>query len=250
MKRHCLAVHRKINLPFHYIQLDSWWYYKGINAGVSQWKSRPDIFPDGLPSLYRQLDNIPIAAHNRYWAIDNVYSDKYAFVFDEVQQASLPVGNDSFWFDLLEEGARNWGLIMYEQDWLHTQTEKFTPILTDINLGRQWLMSMAEGADKAGVNIQYCSPFPRHALQALEIPRVTQARVSDDYTTTIVLKRSQWTIGVTSLLSDALGMAPFKDTLWSTSDEPGAPYKPSTMAPLPERRNCYLYSFNRSRWPW
>ena len=27
----------------------------------------------------------------------------------------------------------------------------------------------------------------------------------------------------------------FKDTFWSTSDEPGSPYKPSGMEPLPER---------------
>jgi hypothetical protein len=230
-----LAVHQKIKLPFHYIQLDSWWYYKGIKAGVSQWKSRPDIFPDGLPFLYRQLERIPLAAHNRYWAIDNVYSDKYAFIFDEVNQGSLPVGNDSFWIDLLSEAAHDWGLIMYEQDWLHTQTEKFTPIQNDIHLGRQWLMSMAEGAEKAGITIQYCSPFPRHALQALEIPRVTQARVSDDYTTHLIRQEAQWAIGVTSLLADALGMAPYKDTFWSTSDEPGSSYKPSAMEPLPER---------------
>jgi hypothetical protein len=230
-----LAAHRKINLPFHYIQLDSWWYYKGIKGGVSQWKSRPDIFPDGLPSLYRQMESIPLAAHNRYWAIDNVYSDKYTFLFDEVNQASLPVGNDSFWIDLFSEAVHDWGLIMYEQDWLHQQTTQFIPLHNDIHLGRQWLMSMAEGAEKAGITIQYCSPFPRHSLQALEIPRVTQARVSDDYTTHLIRGEAQWAIGVTSLLADALGMAPFKDTFWSTSDEPGTSYKPSAMEPLPVR---------------
>jgi hypothetical protein len=94
---------------------------------------------------------------------------------------------------------------------------------------------MGEGADKANVNIQYCSPFPRHALQALEIPRVTQARVSDDYTTHLIRQEAQWAIGVTSLLADALGMAPFKDTFWSISDEPGSSYKPSAMEPLPVR---------------
>jgi hypothetical protein len=230
-----LAVHQKINLPFHYIQLDSWWYYKGLQGGVSQWKSRPDIFPDGLPFLYRQMERIPLAAHNRYWAIDNVYSDRYAFLFDEVNQMSLPVGNDSFWIDLLGEAAHDWGLIMYEQDWLHSQTTKFTPIHNDIHLGRQWLMSMAEGAEKAEITIQYCSPFPRHALQALEIPRVTQARVSDDYTGHLIRQQAQWAIGVTGLLADALGMAPYKDTFWSTSNEPGSAYKPSAFEPLPER---------------
>ena len=230
-----LAAHRKINLPFHYIQLDSWWYYKGLKGGVSQWKSRPDVFPNGLPSLYQQMNKIPLAAHNRYWAIDNVYSDKYAFLFDEMNQSGLPVGNDSFWIDLLKEAAQDWGLIMYEQDWLHIQMEQFNPLLNDINLGRQWLMSMAEGAEQAGITIQYCSPFPRHVLQALEISRVTQARVSYDYTYHITHQREQWNIGVTSLLSDAVGLASFKDTFWSTTDEPGSSYKPSPTEPVPER---------------
>ena len=230
-----LAAHHKINLPFHYIELDSWWYYKGLKGGVSQWKSRPDVFPDGLPSLHQQMNKIPLAAHNRYWAIDNVYSDKYAFLFDEANESGLPVGNDSFWIDLLKGAADDWGLIMYEQDWLHVQTEKFHPLLNDIDLGRQWLMSMAEGAEKAGITIQYCSAFPRHALQALEIPRVTQARASNDYASHITRGGQQWDIGVSSLFADALGIAPFKDTFWSTSDEPGSSYKPFAMEPLPER---------------
>ncbi|CAF1203745.1 unnamed protein product [Rotaria sordida] len=230
-----LSVHKKITLPFHYIQLDSWWYYKGLKGGVSQWKSRPDIFPDGLPSLYHQMDNISLAAHNRYWALDTVYSDKYNFAFDNINEMSLPIGNDSFWIDLLSDASQNWGLIMYEQDWLHAQTSKFIPLRTDINLGEQWLMSMGKGAEKAGITIQYCSSYPRHALQALEIPRVTQARVSSDYTSHIVHKGNQWNIGITSMLADALGIAPFKDVFWSTSNEPGSSYKPSAMEPLPDR---------------
>ncbi|CAF4324858.1 unnamed protein product, partial [Rotaria sordida] len=96
-------------------------------------------------------------------------------------------------------------------------------------------MSMSEGADKANITIQYCSSFPRHALQALEISRVTQARVSVDYTRHIVHREDQWTIGISSLLSDALDIAPFKDVFWSTTNEPGSAYKPSPMEPLPER---------------
>lgn len=230
-----LSVHRKLSLPFHYIQLDSWWYYKGLKGGASEWESRPDVFPDGLPFLYRQLENTPLAAHNRYWAVDNVYSDRYAFLLDEVNQMSLPVGNDTFWIDLLGTASRTWGLVMYEQDWLHRQTSEFIPLRTDIELGRQWLLSMGEGADRANVNIQYCSPYPRHALQALVIPRVTQARVSSDYTSHIVRQEDQWDIGVTSMLASALGIAPFKDVFWSSSNEPGSSYHPTPMEPLPDR---------------
>ena len=50
-------------------------------------------------------------------------------------------------------------------------------------------------------------PWPRHLLQSVEIPAVTQTRVSDDYTP----GNSQWQIGDTTILANALGLAAFKD---------------------------------------
>ena len=37
------------------------------------------------------------------------------------------------------------------------------------------------GAEEHGVNIQYCMPYPRHVLQSVEVPAVTQIRSSNDY---------------------------------------------------------------------
>ncbi|CAF2648055.1 unnamed protein product [Rotaria sp. Silwood2] len=230
-----ISISHKISLPFNYIQLDSWWYYKGIGDGVSEWSPRPDIFPDGLPMVHRRLENLPLAAHNRYWASDTIYTKKYAFVIDHANGKALPKGNDSFWIDLLGEAFRDWGLILYEQDWLNVQTIDFTPTRTDIHLGHQWLTSMGKAADQIGVNIQYCMSLPRHALQALEIPRVTQARVSDDYAVHLRQQGSQWNIGVSSMLADAIGLAPYKDVFWSSSNEPEAPYKVPVMEPVPDR---------------
>ena len=227
-------IRHKVALPFHYIQLDSWWYYKGMGEGVSQWTARPDIFPDGLQTLHRRLENIPLVAHNRYWAFDTVYKQNYSFALDEGNKKALPNGNDSFWIDLLSE-AHDWGLILYEQDWLNEQTIDFLPTRTDIHLGHQWLMSMGQAADKAGMNIQYCMSLPRHILTALQIPRVTQARTSTDYAFHILGKAQQWAIGISNMFADAIGLAPFKDVFWSTSLQPGAPYKPDPREVLPER---------------
>ncbi|CAF3811944.1 unnamed protein product [Rotaria sp. Silwood1] len=91
-----INVYHQIPLPFHYIQLDSWWYYKGIRDGVTEWTGRPDIFPDGLQVVHRRLENISLAAHNRYWAYDTVYKQNYSFVLDERNGKALPIGNDSF----------------------------------------------------------------------------------------------------------------------------------------------------------
>lgn len=230
-----INVAHQISLPFHYIQLDSWWYYKGIGDGVAQWTARPDIFPEGLSILHRRLENIPLAAHNRYWAYDNVYKQRYAFALDVGNGKALPISNDSFWIDFMTD-ARAWGLVLYEQDWLNVQTIQFRPLRVDINLGEQWLKSMGAAADKTGLNIQYCMALPRHILQSLEIPRVTHARASDDYATHLRdPKRSTWNIGVSSLFADAVGIAPFKDVFWSTTSQPGAPYGSGQMEIFPDR---------------
>jgi hypothetical protein len=228
-------VRHQIPLPFHYIQLDSWWYHKGIGGGVAQYTALPDVFPDGLQTLHRRLENIPLAAHNRYWAYDTVYRQNYSFTLDESSGKSLPIGNDSFWVDLFTQ-TRDWGLILYEQDWLDFQTYNFTPTCTDIHIGHQWLMSMGEAGEKIGMNIQYCMSLPRHMLTALEIPRVTHARTSTDYAFHLESETApQWAIGISSMFADAIGIAPFKDVFWSTSLQPGAPYKGSPREVLPER---------------
>ncbi|CAF1513373.1 unnamed protein product, partial [Adineta ricciae] len=231
-----IDVYQQIHLPFHYLQLDSWWYYKGIGGGVTQYTPMPTIFPDGLQALHRRVENIPFAAHNRYWAFDTVYKQNYSFALDEVHGTALPIGNDSFWFDLFTQ-THDWGLILYEQDWLDHQTYNFTPLFTDIHLGHQWLISMGDAAEKVGMNIQYCMSLPRHILTALEAQRVTHARVSTDYAFHLEQTRNaqQWAIGISSMFADAVGLAPFKDVLWSTKDQPGAPYPHSPQEVLPDR---------------
>jgi hypothetical protein len=95
---------------------------------------------------------------------------------------------------------------------------------------------MGEAGEKIGINIQYCMSLPRHILQALEIPRVTHTRASGDYAFHLIIaKHSQWNIGVSSMFADAIGLAPFKDVFWSTSLQPGAPYRPSPIEVLPDR---------------
>ncbi|CAF0936306.1 unnamed protein product [Rotaria sordida] len=75
-------VYHQILLPFHYIELNSWWYYKGIQDDFSEWTAPPDIFPNGLQVVHRRLENIPIAVHNHYWSYNTVYKQNYSFAVD------------------------------------------------------------------------------------------------------------------------------------------------------------------------
>jgi len=205
------------DVPFRYVQLDSWWYWKGTGNGVKNWTAMNNetIFPNGIESL-QSFTKWPIAAHNRYWSPNTDYAKqnggKYKFVVE--QNLALP-DDPSFWDFLLSTSRSEWGLIMYEQDWLSTVWDSLKAIRTDVNLGRNWLLEMGLSAQRNGLTIQYCMAYPRHFLQTLEIPVVTQIRVSTDYHQS----NSQWKIGDSSMLAWALGLSPFKDDFRSTALE-------------------------------
>ena len=61
--------------------------------------------------------------------------------------------------------------------------------------------------------------YPRHLLQSVEAPAITQVRASDDHVPPGTT--AQWRMGYSSLFSWSIGVAPFKDNSWSTSRQPG-----------------------------
>lgn len=54
---------------------------------------------------------------------------------------------------------------VYEQDWLYNEFEWMNVTLSNATIARTWLMQMGNAAMRNGITIQYCMPFPRHALQ-------------------------------------------------------------------------------------
>ena len=85
-----------VGIPYSYVLLDSWWYYKGNDAGVTVWNARPDVFPDGLAGFFRKT-HWPTMLHNRMWATDSNYSTanggQYTFINDgsDVRAACAPI---------------------------------------------------------------------------------------------------------------------------------------------------------------
>lgn len=70
---------------------------------------------------------------------------------------------------------------MYEQDWLNTEYDSMMHLNTNASAGRTWLMQMGTAAARNDLTIQYCMSWPRHIMQSVEIPAVTNARASYDY---------------------------------------------------------------------
>lgn len=80
--------------------------------------------------------------------------------------------------------------------------------------------------------------YPRHVMQTVEIPAVTQVRASCDYhpgnTDGCRFPYCQWNVGTSSLLAWAVGLAPSKDNFWTVSEQPGNKYGNATREPYGE----------------
>ena len=217
-----------VGVPYHYVLLDSWWYYQGEGSGVTNWIGRPDIFPHGNDYLRNQT-GWPIMGHNRFWAVDNVYCKQnggdYDFVVEKKGDApdyrnfAWPT-EQRFWDDLMYNSTK-WGLFMYEQDWLDTEYDNVMHLNKNASAARTWLLQMGTAAERNDLTIQYCMSHCRHILQSVEIPAVTNARASGDYHP----GGDQWKpLGTTGIFAWAVAIAPTKDNYWSTDKQSGSSY--------------------------
>lgn len=66
---------------------------------------------------------------------------------------------------------------LYLQDWLNGELDRVDKLKTDLFLGEQWLTQMHAAAAKQYNSIQYCMANPRHVMQALTLPWVTQVPI-------------------------------------------------------------------------
>jgi hypothetical protein len=217
---------QQVGLPYRHVQIDSWWYIKGQDSGTKTWSPADNTFPGPGHSGLERLHNLTgwvYTAHNRMWSGEVTYAKQNGGEFDFIvpvpggTEGALPMTAD-FWKWLIGESVQ-WGLQMYEQDWLYTEfTGVNGTLLRSATLGRQWLMQMDRGVHEHNLGLQLCMAWPRHVLQSLEMPSVTQGRASSDYS----LKSEQWRIGDNSLFLDAIALRPTKDCFRSnqSSGEP------------------------------
>lgn len=223
-----------LQIPIQSWLLDSWFYFKGSSdGGVKEWTARPDVFPNGgLPNVTSHLSQWKTMAHNRYWSTETVYAKQNGGPFDfvmEPNQTGLPL-QEAFWEYLFGTAIQEWGLKVYEQDWLNIQTQSMNYTLQTVHGARNWLLQMGRVAERYQLPIQYCMSWPRHILQSLEINAVTQARASDDV---LPDNARSLQLGVTSMVAHALGVTPHKDSFWSTAlPPPDNPYHHSEHASI------------------
>ncbi|MBP7127274.1 hypothetical protein KBD49_13000 [Myxococcota bacterium] len=198
-------------IPYGYLQLDSWWYFKDpgfglLAGGLVEWQPRPEMFPDGL-AAFRQRLGLPLITHNRWFAPQNAYRDRYEFV--DGPAMSFPTSGDLF--EEFAADARSWGVITYEQDWLINQYWGVPWLREAPGRAADWMGWIDQAARGHGLSVQICMPGPAHLLDALDRPATLTVRTSADHMTPFA-KEAFWpAFHIVNLVADAVGLLPFKD---------------------------------------
>jgi len=214
------AYHDSIGVPFGHWQFDSWFYPKdgGVGPGggggaVTNWTALESVFPSGMAAIQDHI-GLPTIMHNRQWSTKSDYIKNLAFKWYTGPKYAIPEDPEAFfeWFFKQQEG---WGLTTYEQDWMCTEYDGVAALQNNISMGNLWLKGMADGAASSGRSVQYCMPYVYDILSAAAYPAVTNARATGDY----FHAGDQWAVGGTSLLYWAIGILPFKDGFYSSTNK-------------------------------
>lgn len=213
---------REAGLPFGYLQLDSWWYYKSSwnphekvgriknpalpdedwnrYGGLLQWKAHPGVFPKGMAAFHERV-KVPFLAHNRFIDKDSPYRQRYEI-------SGVAAVDRRYWDELATYAADN-GIAVYLQDWLDA-TYKFSPDLHNVaGLGERFMDGMAAAMAAHGITMQYCMAYPLHMLQGVKYPNLTTIRAAGDG-----LERRKWTqLAFNARLIHELGSWPATDVM-------------------------------------
>ncbi|MDE3066057.1 MAG: hypothetical protein KGJ60_00755 [Verrucomicrobiota bacterium] len=216
--------YRREQIPIHYLQLDSWWYYKSFNGpdgqpggtkapqlpegewnrygGLLEYKAPPFLFTDGLAAFQKTI-GLPLVTHNRWIDPASPYHQKY--------KISGLAAVDPRWWDHITDYLKSCGVATYEQDWLDRIYKYSPPFSSTPDTAEMFLDDMARACRERSLTMQYCMPYPCHFLQGSRYENLTTIRVSDDR-----FQPAHWNNFLyTSRLAAALGIWPWVDVFMS-----------------------------------
>ena len=87
-----------------------------------------------------------------------------------------------------------------------------------LDAATEWQLGMNAAAAATDLRIQFCMMHPSDLLSTLQYSHVTNGRSSPDYAS-----GTNWFIGHSSLLFEAVGLRPSKDNFWSGDGQPRQP---------------------------
>jgi hypothetical protein len=216
---------RQEEIPVHYLQLDSWWYYKSSTepdglpgkerkvdtlpdgqwnayGGLLKYEADTSLFPDGLGGFQKSI-GLPLVTHNRWIDRASPYHQQY--------EISGIAAVDPKWWDQIVDYLKTSGIITYEQDWLdriYTYSPAFS---SNVETGEAFLDDMARACGQKGITMQYCMPYPCYFLEGSRYENLTTIRTSGDRFNT-----NHWNDFLyTSRLAASMGIWPWTDVFMS-----------------------------------
>lgn len=171
-----IAVHRshqRQNLPIKYFLIDSWWYGERQHGGTWLWEDTPecvgDTFPGnasfpGMRRVSAELGGLPFKAHAGTWSsgrgndTKNPYYSVPEYKFVVEGSSAVPQG-PGLWDHVFKKNQESFNLRAIKQD--HMCEEIDMPSMsTTVNVARDWLSGMGQGAENHNFSIQYCMTVP------------------------------------------------------------------------------------------
>ena len=217
--------------------IDTW----GVDGGLGK------QYPMDLNTFQEAL-GLPLQLYAPYFCPGNNYFDSTEHPSEWKSVSSDPTlpGCNGFAFEnveasqsrafynwFLDKGVQNAGMISFETDFMNQNHNCVPDFIHNATSAEVWQEGMAEAALAKKVPVQWCYAAPTDVLASLDMPAVTNFRVSFDF-----CYGKSYKIGESSLLVWALGGAPSKDTLWSTDNNrtaiPGCPWTPDHEEPVAE----------------
>jgi autotransporter-associated beta strand protein len=196
--------------PLGYLQLDSWWYPKGMantwqgdatnnRGGLDQYVAESTLFPSGLTAFQQQL-GLPLITHCRWVDGASPYRSQHAM-------SGNVIVDSSYWTNRMAYLSAG-GVITFEHDWLDVMA---LPLM-NLNDPPTFMNDMAASAAANGINLQYCMGLPRHFLQGSLYKNLLTMRVSPDR-----FEISKWNAFLyESRLAGAIGAWPWTDVYYSS----------------------------------
>jgi hypothetical protein len=211
-------------VPVGAFELDSWFYphetTQPLNPGGDEhvpptgallWEPRPDVLPDGIPSLRRRIGNAPLIAHARHFSSRSPYFERELAWID----GDRAHPQDPAFFGRLLAQAADWGVATVEQDWLVEMYLGVRGLRERPGRARAWQQAMDRAAAEHGVTLLWCMATPADFLETLGLDRIVSIRTSGDYRY-LAGNPAHWVRFLyTNALARALGLHPFKDVFLS-----------------------------------
>lgn len=111
--------------------------------------SHPDIrqlliffFRQGMAAVVKEMGIQQVILHNRYFDSQNDYLGKFQFIVEK--DIAVPMEEGLFLYIMSQ--AMQWGMVVYEQDWLIYSYLNVTEMQSNVTNARTWLLSMESAA--------------------------------------------------------------------------------------------------------